>query len=268
MISCCEMAAHLFRGRCRARFWAPSPGTESPHVSSRPVALWLVVIFCLPALPAFAARLGGAYYVDDAEIGKVGSCEIETWSSFAANGDRIAVFSPACVTNLGRPVELGTNLVNLRSDGQEDFLATLTAKTVPIPIGRAGFGLAIAGAVVYDPGKQTGNGFIVNVPVTFEFSKELRINFNFGTQYYTGGDPHGLYATTGAGVSWNFVRYWSVISEVFALVGPGQTNPRFQSGIRYSPTKDVDCDLICGRNLLGEGANWITVGLTVRIGDN
>ena len=56
--------------------------------------------------------------------------------------------------------------------GQEDYLATLTAKTVPIPIGRTGFGLAIAGAVVYDPGKQTGNGFIVNVPVTFDFSKE------------------------------------------------------------------------------------------------
>jgi hypothetical protein len=36
---------------------------------------------------------GGAYYVDDAEIGKLGSCEIETWSSFAASGDRIAVFS-------------------------------------------------------------------------------------------------------------------------------------------------------------------------------
>jgi hypothetical protein len=41
-----------------------------------------------------------------------------------------------------------------------------------------------------------------------------------------------------------------------------------ESGIRYSPTKDVDCDLIYGRNLLGEGANWITVGLTVRLGDN
>jgi hypothetical protein len=107
---------------------------------------------------------------------------------------------------LGAPVELGTNLVNLRSDGQEDYLATLTAKTVPIPIGRNGFGLAISGAVVYDPRNQTGNGFIVNVPVTFEFSKELRVNVNFGTQYYTGGDPHGLYATAGVGVSWTFVR--------------------------------------------------------------
>jgi hypothetical protein len=73
-----------------------------------------------------------------------------------------------------------------------------------------------------------------------------------------------LFGTAGAGVSWNFVPHWSVISKAFALMGPGQTNPRFQSGLRYSPTKDIDCDLIYGRNLLGEGANWITVGLTVR----
>ena len=51
-------------------------------------------------------------------------------------------------------------------------------------------------------------------------------------------------------------------------MGPGQTNPRFQTGLRYSPTKDIDWDLIYGRNLLGEGSNWITVGLTVRVGDN
>src|SRR5207302_1283102 len=89
-------------------------------------------------MPALAARLGGAYYVDDAEIGKSGSCEIESWSSFARTGDRIAVFSPACVVDIGRPVEFGTNLVELRSAGQEDVLATLTGKTVPIPIGRTG----------------------------------------------------------------------------------------------------------------------------------
>jgi hypothetical protein len=164
------------------------PASQQTCTPSRLLAFVVVLLFFLSTLPALAARLGGAYYVDDAEIGKIGSCEIESWSSFAANGDRIAVFSPACVVKLGAPVELGTNLVNLRSDGQEDYLATLTAKTVPIPLGRNGFGLAISGAVVYDPRIQTGNGFIVNVPVTFEFSKELRVNVNFGTQYYTGGD--------------------------------------------------------------------------------
>jgi hypothetical protein len=76
-----------------------------------------IVLLSFPPV-AFAARLGGAYYVDDAEIGKPGSCEFESWSSFAANGDRIAVFSPACVVNFGAPIELGTNIVNLRSDGQ------------------------------------------------------------------------------------------------------------------------------------------------------
>ena len=48
---------------------------------------------------------------------------------------------------------------NLRLDEEGDSLATLTAKTVPIPIvGSTGFGLAIAGAVVYDPQNRTGNG--------------------------------------------------------------------------------------------------------------
>jgi hypothetical protein len=92
----------------------------------------------------------------------------------------------------GAPIELGTNIVSLRSDGQNDTIATLTAKTVPIPIGALGFGLAIAGAVIYDPGHQTGNGFIVNVPVSFEFNKSICVNVS---ALINDGDPRGLFAT-------------------------------------------------------------------------
>jgi hypothetical protein len=134
-------------------------------------------------------------------------------------------------------------------------------------LARQDLGVAIAGAIVYDPGHQTGNGAIVNVPVSYEFGKNFRVNVNFGAQY-NDGEPRGLFATGGAGISWNFVPQWSVISEVFAVIGPGQSNPRYQSGIRYSPTKDIDCDLIYGRNLTGEGARWLTLGLTIRVGDN
>ena len=95
--------------------------------------------------------------------------------------------------------------MNLRSDEQEDYLATLTAKTVPIAIGRNGFGLAISGAVVYRPRNRTGNGFIVNVPVTFEFSKSFASTSILGHSTIP-GDPHGLYATAGAGVSWSSFR--------------------------------------------------------------
>jgi len=239
------------------------------RVSASAFAFALLVVLLAPAPQSIAARLGGAYFVDDAEIGKLGSCETESWGSFAANGDRIAVFSPACVVNVGGPVELGTNLVNFRSAGEGDTVISFTAKAVPIPLpnGPRGFGVAVSGAIVYDPLDRTGSGAILNIPVTFDFSDQLRFNINFGAQF-NNGDPRGLFATGGVGVSWNFVPQWSVISEVFSVIGPGQLNPRFQSGIRYSPTKDIDWDVIYGRNLTGEGANWITLALTVRIGDN
>jgi hypothetical protein len=144
------------------------------------LAVMLALIFFLDGKLAFGARLGGAYYVDDAEI--------------------------ACVVDVGRPVEFGTSLVDIRFDGQEDILATVTAKTVPIPIGRTGFGLAIAEAIVYDPLNQTGSGLIVNVPLTFEFNKDFRLNLNFGAQYCSGGDPHGLFGTAGVGASWTSCR--------------------------------------------------------------
>src|SRR3954447_19075446 len=98
------------------------------------LAFVLLISLLWPLAPAFAARLGGAYYVDDAEIGKVGSCEFESWASFAQNGDRISVFSPACVLSIGAPVELGTNLVGTRSSGSWDSTVSLTAKAVPMPI--------------------------------------------------------------------------------------------------------------------------------------
>ena len=135
------------------------------------------------APPAIAARLGGAYYVDDAEIGKLGSCEIESWASFAANGDRIGVFSPACVANLGRPVELGTNIVGTRAAGDAGGTGSLTAKTVLLPLSQKSVGLAVAGAVVYDPINHTASGAILNVPISIDLSKVLRVNVNVGAQY-------------------------------------------------------------------------------------
>jgi hypothetical protein len=244
---------------------APSQAVKyrAPYICASCVIATLLIFAFAPL--AIAAKLGGPYYVDDAEIGKPGSCELESWGSFAANSDHILVFSPACVVNLGAPVELGMNLVGFSPD-IGNSIVSLTAKTVPIPISRMGFGLAISGAIIYDQVDRTVNGAIFNVPMTFDFSKQLRLNLNFGAQY--NGDPKAFLATAGVGVAWNFVKEWSVISEVFALMGPGEANPRFQTGLRYSPNKDIDWDVIYGRNLTGEVANWVTVALTVRINDN
>lgn len=233
---------------------------------SAPSVLLVSLLVSASIVPAQAARLGGAYFVDDAEIGKVGSCETETWSSFAANSDRITVFSPACVFNLGTPVELGTNLVSTRGGGDPGGSISATAKTVLLAPNQGTFGVAVSGAVVYDPIAYTASGAIFNIPITFDITKDLRLNVNAGVQYFANSQAWA--PTGGLGVSWNFIKKWSVISEVFAIGGPAQTNPRWQSGIRYSPLKAVDFDLIYGRNIAGEQSNWITLAVTMRYGDD
>src|SRR5678816_972747 len=40
---------------------------------------------------------GGAFAVDDSEVGKPGECKVESWVAFADNKDFIGTTSPACV---------------------------------------------------------------------------------------------------------------------------------------------------------------------------
>jgi hypothetical protein len=230
------------------------------------VALCAVVLACSPLFvsQAAAASLGGAYFIDDAEIEKVGNCEVEHWASFARNGDRVLVSNPACVADLGRPVELGVTVLRTKSAGDWDTTAAATAKTVFKETDGHGWGYGLSGAITYDTTTNLLNGLIVNVPVSYDFSKALRMNFNVGWQY----DPSQRqnFLTGGAAFAWQFRAPFSLLGEVFAIVGPDQSNPRMQLGLRYNPVKSVDLDLIYGRNITGERSNWITVGLNFRTG--
>jgi hypothetical protein len=223
----------------------------------------LSVVLVTPA--AHAARLGGAYYVDDAEIGSVGSCEVESWGSFAANGDRVMVFNPACVYNLGRPVEIGMSLIGLRAGGEWSSIFAASAKTVLAKQQGIMPGIAVAGVVTYDLRSGSLESLILNVPFTWDLSKTVRVNVNAGAQY--NAREQVLFPLGGLGVSWNFLPKWSVIAETFAIMAPQEANPRWQSGVRYSPAKDVDCDIVYGRNITGERSNWLTLALTMRLGD-
>jgi nucleoid-associated protein YgaU len=42
------------------------------------------------------------------------------------------------------------------------------------------------------------------------------------------------------------------------------TTPRYQVGVRWRPIDQFSVDVIYGRNITGENANWITVGTTIR----
>ena len=61
----------------------------------------------------------------------------------------------------------------------------------------------------------------------------------------------------------------TLIGEVFGLAGRQQdvrivTEPRAQVGLRWTPAKAFDLELIYGRNILGENANLFTVGANFR----
>ena len=222
------------------------------------------LIVAFPLARAMAAS--GAFQVDDVEVGAVGSCKVESWASFAGNRDFIGVVSPACVADLGRPVELNASFARFRSEGEWGSALVTKAKTTLIPIEPSKLGVGLIAGTAFDLVHRNVNAVFVTVPLTWQAHEQLRVNINGGWLW----DPSsGLnVASWGAGFEWNFVKPLTLIGEVFGFLGGDKPDPRFQLGLRYTPVETLDFDVIYGRNLTGEQANWITVGVNVRFNPN
>ena len=136
------------------------------------------------------------------------------------------------------------------------------------------FAAALALSVFAMPGlvqAQTMTNLLHPAPegadITFQMTDDFRINLNMGWQSDGVNRVDDVY--WGGGFEWNFVKPVTLIGEVFGLAGPsvdpiGTTEPRAQLGLRFTPEKNWDVDLIYGRNVGGENANWFTLGLNVR----
>lgn len=228
-------------------------------------ALWLPAVALLGPTPAFAA--GGAFVVDDAVIASPGDCQVESWVALADNHNLQAFTQPACVVKLGIPVELTGGAARVRANDvwQTQAFGKAKINILPVETGKVGIGL------VESPGWDAGTGqYLFNqlyVPLTFQFSDTFRINVNAGWQY--DGVTKVNYALWGAGFEWIFVEKLTLIGEAFGLAEPAAdvnaaTEPRAQLGLRITPVSNLDVDLIYGRNIAGENANWFTLGLNVR----
>jgi hypothetical protein len=237
----------------------------------------VVALLAALLLPIEARAAGGAYAVDDAEVDKPGSCKVESWASFAANSARdfAGVVAPACVVSLGRPVELGAQFQRSRSDGEWGTALALHAKVniLPVETGKIGLGLSVAAP--FDLITRQSTGFSVNVPLTYQFSEQFKVNVNAGWLYERADQLNWL--TWGAGFEWQFVNKWTLIGEAFGQLGrlppvplgdppPPESirQPRLQAGVRFTPVEMLDLDLIFGRNITGENANWLTFGVNFR----
>jgi hypothetical protein len=78
------------------------------------------------------------------------------------------------------------------------------------------------------------------------------------------------FATYGLGVDWRTPdNVWTLTAEVFGQAGNSTdtasvTQPRFQLGLRWRPVDRWNIDVIYGRNIYGENANWLTLATVLR----
>jgi hypothetical protein len=214
-----------------------------------------------------AGAAGAAYQVDTAEVSEPGSCKVESWVSSADNRDLIASVAPACVVNVFRPVEISAQFSRARADGEWGTGAAPKLKTNLIPTAIGSWGVALSAIGSYDllTGENTGTS--VTMPATLRLSNVVRINLNAGWQ--RDRTVNHDYFTYGAGFDWRTPdNVWTITGEMFGQLGAaeerGSVEPRFQLGLRYRPVDAFNIDLIYGRNLTGERANWITLATVVR----
>jgi hypothetical protein len=232
---------------------------------ARPRALTALIALAIIGAASAAQAAGGAFAVDDSEIGKPGDCKVESWASFADNRDRAAVASPACVVNFGIPVELGGQISRARSDGVWSTAAGPKAKINILPVTPDGFGIGLAGATTWDAGTGRHLGGLINLPVTFQAHETFRINVNAGWSHDAVARLN--YLSWGAGFEWELMAPLTLIGEVYGLAGrrmAQETDPRAQLGLRITPVKTFDIDVIYGRNITGVDAHWLTLGLNLR----
>jgi hypothetical protein len=210
---------------------------------------------------------GAAYQVDTAEVSEPGSCKVESWISSASNHNVIASISPACVVSMFRPVEVSAQLSRFRADGEWGSGVLPKVKTNIIPTAIGSWGVAISATAAYDLITGETAALAVAVPATLRVSNVVRINLNAGWQLDRTANRN--YLTYGAGFDWRTPdNVWTLTGEMFGQAGvaeePGVVQPRFQVGLRYRPVDQFNVDLIYGRNLAGERANWITLATIVR----
>jgi hypothetical protein len=184
-----------------------------------------------------------------------------------SNRDVIGAVSPACAFDIGRPLELNSQFTRSRDDGQWTTNAAPNAKINLAPSGIGVFGVAVTATTFFDLTAGQNTGLAVAVPATIRLSDDMPINLN--ACWFWDRVAERQYATYGAGVDLRTSdSVWTLTAEVFGQAGAVEIHsvvqPRFQAGLRFRPIDRFNIDLIYGRNIQGENANWVTLATVIR----
>jgi hypothetical protein len=171
------------------------------------------------------------------------------------------------VFDVGRAVEFSSQFSRFSADGEWGTAMLPKLKTNLIPTAIGSFGFAASATAAYDFRTREVAALAFTIPATLRLSDTARINLNGGYLWDRQADRH--YLTYGAGVDLRTPdNVYIVTMEVFGQSGPAdissEIRPRFQGGLRYRPVDRLSFDLIYGRNIGGENANWFTFATILR----
>jgi hypothetical protein len=217
-------------------------------------AVCIALIFCLPAPAAFAA---GAFFVDDADIVDPDTVQTENWFSHSSRDESIGVDDIAYQLLPGAEFTLLNAVDKMPGVDASD---TLTGQ-VKYKWRDGDEGKDIMSSAVFGIGYGTDNRFAgayAYIPSTWKLDEMFDINADLGWQYFA--DDGRNMVTWGLGGDLHASDALTFSAEVFR-----QTIGRagMQAGPRITLSKDVEMDLVYGRDITGTAANWMTAGLTV-----
>lgn len=217
----------------------------------------LVFLFSiLLAAPAVAA--GGAYIVDDSEIGPASECKLETWAAFARDRERSFVAAPACVVSL---IELGVAVERAHADDAWTTAVQPKAKATLLPVDRYGIGVGIAAGAGVTTRTQKADTLAAQIPVSLQPVPEMRVNLNLGWE--RDRTVPRDYVTWGLGTDVAIRDDLAAIAEVFGR--DHGARPGMQVGIRPTLLDGrLDLDVILGRSVTQSRSNRLTLGATLR----
>lgn len=211
-----------------------------------------------------ANAAGGAYGVDDGAINAPGECNIDAWSTANRHDGSThnETLSPACTFAAMPSVQWGAALSRASSTDTRETQVSPQLKAQVWSRDDLGLQMAVAAGAHFALDRRHGfDGADFNIPLTWQPLEALRLNLNAGWSHaYNDGDQQHR-PTWGTGFEYQAAPLLTLIAERYGQEGGDQA---WQAGPRFHLREYVDIDLVVGRSLIGERAQWLTTGATLR----
>ena len=202
---------------------------------------------------AFAA--GGTYVVDDGAINAPGECNVD--AGYTRSIQRTTL-SAACTSGALPNLQWGAAIED--EPGLSHLSPQLKGSLWAWQDAGVEIAWAAAAHIAVDR-RHPFDGADLGVPLTWQAFETLRLNLNAGWSHAYDDGEQNQRLTWGTGLEYRVADSLTLLAERY---GQQHGDQAWQAGPRVHLGKQVDVDLVVGRNLTGDHDRWLTTGATLR----